>query len=92
LRWPSASTTCAAITTGDDFLKRHVPPARNAKLLLEKARDEAKGSGRRVWIVYDGPHCARCIQLARWIDDHHTTLEKDFVVVVKPMNFINEHV
>ena len=51
----STAEMAAAITTGDDFLKRQVLPARNAKLLLEKARDEAKGSRRRVWIVYGGP-------------------------------------
>jgi hypothetical protein len=42
--------------------------------------------------VYGGPHCARCIQLARWIDVHHTTLEKDFVVVAKLIDVIDEHV
>jgi hypothetical protein len=68
-----------------------MPPTRNAQLLLADARREAKGSGRRVWIVYGGPRCAPCFSLARWMDDHHTTLEKDFVIV-KVMEVIDEHV
>ena len=51
----SAAELATAMTAGDDFLKRQIPPARDARVLLEKARNEAKGSGRRGWIVYGGP-------------------------------------
>jgi hypothetical protein len=34
-----------------------------------------------VWIIAGGPRCGPCFRLARWIDDHHTILEKDFVIV-----------
>ena len=64
---------------------------RNARLLLAEARKEAKGSGRRVWILYGGPRCAPCFRLARWMEDHHTSVEKDFVIV-KVMDGVDEHV
>ena len=74
-----------------DFLKQHKPPARNALTLLAEARSEAKRSGRRVWVIQGGPRCGPCFRLARWIEDHHATLDKDYVVV-KLMDGIDEHV
>jgi len=79
-----------ALAVSEDFLKQQMPPTRNARLLLAEARKEAKSRGQRVWIVYSGPRCAPCFQLARWMEDHHTTLEKDFVIV-KVMDGVDEH-
>jgi hypothetical protein len=71
----------SAVGAGVDFLKKHRLPARNAVTVLSQARNEAKLSGRRVWVIEGGPRCGPCFRLARWIEDHHTTIEKDFVVV-----------
>jgi Thioredoxin-like len=81
----------AAVNTGADFLKQHRPPARNATTLLAEARSEAKRSGRRVWVIQGGPRCGPCFRLARWIEGHHETLDKDYVVV-KLMDGVDEHV
>ncbi|APW61834.1 sigma-70 family RNA polymerase sigma factor [Paludisphaera borealis] len=81
----------AAIRAGADFLKQHRPPPRNAPALLAEARAEAKRSGRRVWVIQGGPRCGPCFQLARWIEDHHATLDKDYVVV-KLMEGVDDRV
>ncbi len=80
----------AAVGIGDDFLKHHMPPTRDALALLTEARKAAKDSGRRVWVVHGGPRCGPCFRLARWIEDHHTTLEKDYVIV-KVMDGLDAH-
>ncbi len=80
-----------AVGIGADFLKQHRLPTRNALTLLAEARTDAKRSGRRVWLVYGGPRCSPCFRLARWIEDHHATLDKDYVVV-KLMGGVDEHV
>ncbi len=79
-----------ALVTGDAFLKEHMPPVRDALATLIAAREEAKKTGRRVWIVHGGPRCGPCFRLARWIEEHHATLEKDFVMV-KVMEGLDEH-
>ena len=80
-----------AVNLGVEFLKQHRPPTRNAMNLLVEARSDAKRSGRRVWVIQGGPRCAPCFRLARWIEDHHATLDKDYVIV-KLMGGIDEHV
>ena len=74
-----------------DFLKQNRPPERNALTLLAEARSEAKRSRRRVWVIHGGPRCGPCFRLARWIEDQHATLDKDYVIV-KLMGGIDEHV
>jgi hypothetical protein len=69
------------LATADEFLKHHKPPTRDALACLAAARDEARKTGRRVWVVHGGPRCAPCFRLGRWMDDNHATLEKDFVIV-----------
>ena len=81
----------AAIGIGADFLKQHRPPARNALTLLAEARSAAKRSGRRVWVIEGGPRCGPCFRLARWIEDQHAILEKDYVIL-KLMAGFDEHV
>jgi hypothetical protein len=77
----AADPTAVATRIGEGFLKQHLPPTRDARALMAAARDEARKSGRRVWIIESGPRCAPCFRLGRWIDDHHAVLEKDFVIV-----------
>ena len=76
---------------GAEFLKENRPPACDALKLLAEARINARSSGRRVWLVHGGPRCAPCFRLARWMDEHHAALEKDFVIV-KLMGGVDEHV
>ncbi len=87
----ATNQVATAVGIGVDFLKQHRPPAHNALTLLAEARSDAKRSGRRVWVIQGGPRCGPCFRLARWIEDHHATLDKDYVVV-KLMDGIDEHV
>ena len=79
-----------ALGLGDAFLKEHMPPTRDARAMLTAARDEARKTGRRVWVVHGGPRCGPCFRLGRWLDEHHATLEKDYVIV-KVMEGLDEH-
>src|SRR5439155_16915678 len=54
---------------------------RDARQLLTEAQKEAKATGRRLWIVLSGPRCGPCFRLARWMEDQHALLAKDYVVV-----------
>ena len=86
----AADPPAAAPGLGDAFLKQHSPPPHDARARLTAARDEARNTGRRVWIVIGGPRCGPCFRLGRWIDEHHATLDRDFVVV-KVMEGLDEH-
>jgi len=79
-----------AAADGEGFLKQHLPPTRDAMVMLTEARKEAKASGRRVWIVEGGPRCGPCFRIARWMEDHHAALEKDYVIV-KVMDGLDDH-
>jgi hypothetical protein len=85
-----ATQATGALGLGDEFLKEHMPPTRDARAMLSAARDEAQKTGRRVWVVHGGPRCGPCFRLGRWIDDHHAALEKDYVIV-KVMDGLDEH-
>jgi RNA polymerase sigma factor (sigma-70 family) len=74
-----------------EFIKKYKQAGRNALALLAEARTEAKRSGRRVWVIEGGPRCGPCFQLARWIEQNHATLDKDYVVV-KFMQVIDDQV
>jgi hypothetical protein len=87
----ATNKVATAVDIGVDFLKQNRPPTRNAVTLLDEARSEAKRSGRRVWVIEGGPRCGPCFRLARWIEDHHATLDKDYVIV-KLTAGIDEHV
>src|SRR5262249_50063108 len=72
------------------LLKEHLPPVRDAAARLAEARAEAQRTGRRLWIVEGGPRCGPCFRLARWMDDQHALLEKDYVIL-KVMDGLDEH-
>ncbi len=66
---------------GQQFLKDQRPAPRDALALLAAAREQAKATGKRMWVVSGGPRCGPCFRLARWMDEHHALLEKDYVLV-----------
>jgi hypothetical protein len=86
----ATNPVATAVGNGADFLKQHRLPARDALTLLTEARSAARSSGRRVWAILGGPRCAPCFRLARWIEDNHAILDKDYVIV-KLMGGIDEH-
>lgn len=57
------------------------PPVQNAREKLDKALAEAKASNRKVWVTHSQTRCNPCFLLARWIEEHRETLEKDYVMV-----------
>ena len=71
----------AARKQAAQFVKQNVPPQRDARTALSAAQDEARDTGRRLVIVEGGPRCRPCFQLARWMDDQHALLAKDYVIV-----------
>ena len=77
-----------AAAAGEAFLKQHSPPTRNARCWPTPGRKPR--TGRRVWIVEGGPRCGPCFRLARWMEDHHAALEKDYVIV-KVMEGLDDH-
>ncbi len=70
-----------AMETGGEFLNKYRPAPRDSLKILAEARALAKRSHRRLWIILGGPRCGPCFRLARWIEDHHSTLDKDYVFV-----------
>jgi hypothetical protein len=71
----------SAVQAAKAFVKQHVPAVGDARKLLKEAQKDAKKTGRRVWIVISGPRCGPCFRLARWMEDQHALLAKDYVVL-----------
>jgi beta-lactamase regulating signal transducer with metallopeptidase domain len=71
----------SALKQGVEFLKQHAPAKRDARQLLSAAQAEARATGRRVWIIEGETRCGPCFRFSRWLDDHHTLLERDDVFV-----------
>jgi hypothetical protein len=86
----SAVDVNAGVAVATAFLARHMPHFGDARAKLVEARQEAKASNRRVWIISSGPRCGPCFRLARWMDEHHALLDKDYVIV-KVMGGLEEH-
>jgi hypothetical protein len=74
----------AGVTIGSKFLTEHMPASHDALALVAEANQKAKNSGRRVWIIQGGPRCGPCFRLARWMESHRATLEKDYVLTASP--------
>jgi hypothetical protein len=64
-----------------EFIKQSAPPVRDAQAILTAAEREARETQRRLLFVEGGPRCGPCLRLARWLDDQHALLAKDYVVV-----------
>jgi hypothetical protein len=63
------------------FLKDHAPAMRDAQSRLAVAREDAKRTGRKVWLIESGPRCGPCFRLGRWMEQQHDLLEKDYVIL-----------
>jgi hypothetical protein len=63
------------------FLRQNAPPRRDARAALAAAQDEARETGRRLVVVAGGPRCGPCFRFARWLDEQHALLLKDYVIV-----------
>ncbi|HEV3304729.1 MAG TPA: hypothetical protein VG055_34070 [Planctomycetaceae bacterium] len=66
---------------GLNFLRRHSAPTRNAQKLVEAARHQAQASGRRVWIIAGDSRRENYFRLARWLQNQHDLLDRDYVFV-----------
>jgi hypothetical protein len=80
----------AARLRGAEFIRQNLPPRRDARAALSAAQDDARDTGRRLVIVEAGPRCRPCFQLARWMDDQHSLLAKDYVIV-KVLEDLDDH-
>jgi hypothetical protein len=63
------------------FLATHCPKKVDAEKKWQDAFAEAKRSNRKVWVRISQRNCNPCFSLARWLDDHHAMLEKDYVML-----------
>lgn len=63
------------------FVEKHSPPVIDAKQKWNEAFALAKKTNRRVWVRISQRYCEPCFQLNRWLDDHRTMLEKEFVLL-----------
>jgi hypothetical protein len=71
----------AAEALAAQFIKRYALPSLDAQKLLDTAQREARTTGRRLVFVEGGPRCEPCRELARWMDNQHTLLSKDYVIL-----------
>jgi hypothetical protein len=62
-------------------LRKRAPAARDAHEIFAAARNQARATGRKVWILAVNPHRPASLRLARWLDDHRAQLERDYVLV-----------
>jgi hypothetical protein len=85
-----AGDFAAAQKGAAQFVKQNVPPRRDARAALSAAQDEARDTGRRLVIVEGGPRCGPCFRLARWMEDQHALLAKDYVIV-KVLDGADDH-
>jgi hypothetical protein len=67
---------------GVNFLKKNLPPARDAQKLVAAARKQAEATGRRVWIVGASSRVEQSFQMVRWLQSQHALLERDYLVVI----------
>jgi hypothetical protein len=73
--------TATAAEQAAEFVRRHSPPPADAQEKWNAAFAEAKRTNRRVWARVSQRYCGPCFMLSRWLDDHRTVLEKDYVFV-----------
>ena len=86
----ASADQAAAIEQGKRFLQDHRPAPHDARATLAEGRAEAERTGRKVWLIIGGPRCGPCFRLARWVEAHRATLERDYVVV-KVMENLDDH-
>jgi hypothetical protein len=64
-----------------DFIHKHAPAQVDAEEKWNHAFAEAKRSNRRVWARISQRYCGPCFRMARWLDDQHQVLDKDYVML-----------
>ncbi|MEX2168729.1 MAG: thioredoxin family protein [Pirellulales bacterium] len=80
----------AAAAEAAEFVRRHALPKADAEEKWAEAFAEAKRSNRRVLARVSQRYCGPCFRLARWLDDEHELLEKDYVMI-KVDNFHDQN-
>ncbi len=63
------------------FVEKHLPPVVDAQQKWDEAFALAKKTNRRVWVRISQRYCNPCFLLSRWMDEHRTVLEKEFVLL-----------
>ena len=63
------------------FVKRHAPPALDARKLLDDAQAQAKRENKRVLIQETAVWCGPCERLATFLDQNRQLWEKDYIWV-----------
>ncbi|WP_428307367.1 thioredoxin family protein [Lacipirellula sp.] len=76
-----ASITANAAPQAQQFVNQYAPPAEDAQEKWRAAFELAKQTDRRVWARMGGRYCGPCHRLSRWIDEHQTAIEKDYVLL-----------
>ncbi len=76
-----SSGTVADKDRAMEFVTRHAVPKKDAQKAWDAAFDEAVRTNRKVWVRISQRHCGPCFLLTRWMDDHRTVLEKDYVML-----------
>jgi hypothetical protein len=71
------------------FLKEHSPSMPDAEKLLAEALAQAKREDKRVLVELSGPGCGSCIVLARYLDEHKSLMERDYVCLKVDSRFTN---
>jgi hypothetical protein len=73
-----------------NFLRSHAPQQVDAQQVLDAAMQDARSSGRNVWLQFSQPWCGPCYPLARWLQSQQPLLKKDYVTI-KIDNFRDKH-
>jgi hypothetical protein len=66
---------------GESFLRKHAPHSHDANALLAAAWNQARATGRHVWILAANPRRAPSLRLAHWLEEHRALLARDYVFV-----------
>jgi hypothetical protein len=79
-----------AAAKAEAFIRKHAPPAADAKKKWAAAFAEAKRTNRKVWARVSQRYCGPCFLTARWLDDNREQLARDYVLL-KIDNMRDEH-
>jgi beta-lactamase regulating signal transducer with metallopeptidase domain len=72
-----------------DFLHRHTPQLPDGQQLLRAALEQAKKENKRILLEETAPDCDPCEQLTRYLEQHKSLLEKDYVLLKLDRRFPN---
>jgi hypothetical protein len=73
--------SASAFRVGESFLRKHAPQSHDANALLAAAWNQARATGRHVWILAANPRRAPSLRLAHWLEEHRALLERDYIFV-----------